>query len=122
MDGVSITMFPGIDMRQAQKMMKRMGVQQQDIPATEVIIRTPETDIIIKNPSVAKVNLLGQESFQITGAVEERSRSTQADINDEDIATVMEQTGLPKDSAMESIKRHQGNLAAAILESTQKDQ
>ncbi len=115
-------MFPGIDMRQAQKMMKRMGIQQQDIEATEVIIRTPDKDLILKNPSVAKVNLLGQESFQITGTVEEHSRSTQADISEEDVATVMEQTGLPKDSAIAAIKRNQGDLAAAILEASPKAQ
>jgi nascent polypeptide-associated complex subunit alpha len=52
-------MLPGVNPRQAAKMMKRMGIQQQEIEATEVIIKTPEKTIIITNPSVSKVNMMG---------------------------------------------------------------
>ena len=65
-------MIPGMNNRQAQKMMKRMGIQQQDIESTEVIIKTPEKEILIKNPQVAKVNMMGQETFQITGEVHQQ--------------------------------------------------
>jgi len=35
-----------INPRQMQKMMQRMGMQQQEIEASEVIIRTPEKDFV----------------------------------------------------------------------------
>ena len=66
-------MFPGMNPRKVQQMMKQMGVQQVDIPATEVIIKTDEKEIIITSPSVAKVNMMGQETFQISGTIEERA-------------------------------------------------
>ena len=107
-------MFPGMNSRQAQKMMKKMGIQQQDIEATEVIIKTPDKELVIRNPQVAKVNMMGQETFQIVGEVEERS--TELEINEEDIQTVIEQTGADKEKAQETIKKHNGDLAAAIME------
>ena len=109
-------MIPGINSRQAKQMMKRMGIQQQDIEATEVIIKTPEKELVINNPQVAKVNMMGQETFQIVGNVEERSISKEPEINEEDVKTVMEQTGVDENKAKEIIEKHNGNLAAAIME------
>lgn len=109
-------MMPNINPRQMQQAMKRLGIQQQDVDATEVIIRTPEKDIVIINPSVQKVNMMGQISFQISGNVEERSVDTAPDISDDDIATVAEQTNVSKEVALEAIKNHNGDLAAAILD------
>ncbi len=100
-------------MRQA---MKRLGIQQQDIDATEVIIKTPEKDIIIQNPQVAKVNMMGQETFQITGKIEERAVSAEPEINEDDIKTVMDQTGADEEKAKAAIQKHNGDLAAAIME------
>jgi len=40
-------MFPGMNSRKAAQMMKKMGIQQVEISATEVIIKTPEKEIII---------------------------------------------------------------------------
>ena len=62
-------MLPGLNPRKMQQMMKQLGIQQVDIPAIEVIIKTEEKDIIITNPSVAKVNMMGQETFQIAGEI-----------------------------------------------------
>lgn len=95
--------------------MKKMGIQQVDIPATEVIIRTPEKEIIISNPSVAKVNMMGQQTFQISGDESERSLSTEPDINEDDVKTVREQTGKSEEEALAAIKDHKGDLAAAIM-------
>ena len=98
-----------------KQMMKRMGIQQQEIEATEVIIRTPEKEIIIRNPQVSKVNMMGQETFQIAGDAEERERSSEPDINDDDVQTVIAQTGASEEQAKAAIKVHKGDLAAAIL-------
>lgn len=101
-----------------QQMMKQLGIQQVDIPATEVIIRTKEKEIVITSPSVAKVNMMGQETFQISGNIEERSLSSVPEISEEDIQAVMEQTGTGRNAAREAIERHKGDLAEAIVELT----
>lgn len=108
-------MIPGMNSRKMAQAMKKMGIQQVDIPATEVIIRTPEKEIIISNPSVAKVNMMGQQTFQISGDESERSLSTEPDINEDDVKTVMEQTGKSEEEALAAIKDHKGDLAAAIM-------
>ena len=46
--------------RQIEKAMKRMGIQADQIEAEEVIIKTPEKDIVISSPQVTKMNMMGQ--------------------------------------------------------------
>ncbi len=96
--------------------MKQLGIQQVDIPATEVIIKTEEKDIIITNPSVAKVNMMGQETFQVSGEIHERKHSAVPDISEDDVKTVMEQTGVDRETALNAIQEAEGDLAEAILE------
>ena len=99
-----------------QGMMRKMGITQEDINATEVIIKTPDKEIIIRNPSVAKVNMMGQETFQVVGQIEEREISKEAEINDDDIATVMEKANVDKKTALSAIKKANGDLAEAIMQ------
>lgn len=104
--------------RDVKKAMRQLGVKQVEIPATEVIIHTADKDIIIRDPSVQKVNLMGQESFQISGEVEEQSRSSAPEISEDDIKTVMEQAGVDKKAALQSILDADGDLAQAIMNLT----
>ena len=46
-------MMPGMNPRQMQAMMKQMGMQQTDIAAEQVIIRTADKDIVIDNTEIA---------------------------------------------------------------------
>lgn len=101
--------------RDVQRAMKQLGVKQVEIPATEVIIRTKDKDIIIREPSVQKVNMMGQESFQITGEVVEQIRSSAPEISEEDIKTVMEQASVERKTALQSIQDANGDLAEAIM-------
>ncbi len=107
--------------RQMRQAMKRMGVQQEDLAAEEVIIRLADRDIIIRNPEVAKVNMMGQETFQISGEAVEEIRDSTPTIENEDITTVMDQTGVSKEIASQAITDAQGDLAQAIL-SLQEDE
>ena len=95
--------------------MKRMGIQQTEIPATEVIIKTEEKEIVITNPSVAKVNMMGQENFQISGNIQEREISSEPEINEDDIKTVVDQTGASEEEAKKVLEDNKGDIAAAIL-------
>ena len=109
-------MLPGMNPRKMQAMMRRMGIQQVDIPAVEVIIRTPDKELVISDPSVAKVNMMGNETFQISGKVQERALSNEPTISEEDIKTVMEQAQVDEAQAKASLEKHKGDLAAAIID------
>jgi|TARA_B100001964_G_C14259068_1_gene614257 nascent polypeptide-associated complex subunit alpha len=108
-------MIPGMNPRDVQKAMKKLGIKQEEIDATEVIIKTSNKEIIIQNPQVSKVNMMGQETFQIVGQPEERAISSEPEINEEDIKTVMEQTGATEEKAKESITENDNDLAKAIM-------
>ncbi len=107
--------------RKVQQMMKQMGIQQVDIPATEVIIKTTDKEIIISNPSVQKVNMMGQQNFQISGDVHEREISTTPEISEDDIKTVMGQANVSEDKAKSAIEKAEGDLAEAIIELSKKE-
>ncbi|USN45812.1 MAG: nascent polypeptide-associated complex protein [Candidatus Woesearchaeota archaeon] len=110
-------MLPGVNPRQMQQMMKKMGIRQDTIDAEEVIIRkTDGSEIVFLRPEVAKVNMMGQESFQITGAFEERSANAASHITEEDIQTVIAQTSVSAEKAREVLEKHDGDIAEAILE------
>ena len=95
--------------------MKKMGIQQVEIPATEVIIRTADSEIVIAEPQVSKINMMGQVSYQVTGEAHERPLSSEPDISHEDIETVMEQAGVSEEAAKSAIAEAKGDLAQAIL-------
>ena len=109
-------MMPGMNPRKMQQMMKRMGIAQQDIDATEVIIKTADKQIIITNPQVAKVNMMGQQTFQISGEIHEQELETAPEIKEEDIKTITDQTGVDEAKAKEMLEKHNGDIAAAIME------
>ncbi len=101
--------------RKMQQMMKQMGIRQEDIPAVEVIIKTAEKDIIITNPSVQKVNMMGNENFQISGEIHEQERDATPEISEDDIKTVMEQTGKDEATVKQALAETKGDLAEAIM-------
>ncbi|MGM5487391.1 MAG: nascent polypeptide-associated complex protein [Nanobdellota archaeon] len=109
-------MIPGMNQKKMNQMMKRMGVSQNELEATEVIIRTADKELVFQNPQVSKVNMMGQETYQIVGQPLERPLETE--ISEEDIQTVMEQAQVEKAQAQEALKRTEGDLAQAILDLT----
>ncbi len=107
-------MFGGIDPKKMQGMMKQMGISQSEIPASKVIIeKTDGSKIVIENPSVMKIKMQGQESFQISGEI--REETAKVEISEEDINAVVEKTGVSKKKARETLEKT-GDLAEAILE------
>ena len=104
-------MLGGIDPKKIQAMMKQMGIKQQEIDASRVVIECEDKNIIIENPSVLKVNMQGQEQFQISGDISEQEKG----ISEEDIKQIMEKTGKSKKEAEEALKNSNGDLAEAIL-------
>jgi nascent polypeptide-associated complex subunit alpha len=117
-------MMPNINSKQMQQMMKKMGIQQEDIDAEQVIIICSDKKIVINNPSVQKVNAMGQKTYQISGEeseepLDEGSEAEDSDepveISEDDIKTVMAQTDCSKDEALQALQDTKGNIAEAIL-------
>ena len=104
-----------------QQMMRKMGIQQQEIEAEEVIIRCTNKEIVISNPAVQKVNMMGQVNFQISGEISERELSSTPDISDDDIKTVMEQAHVSAAEAKNALEDAEGDLAEAILKLNSHD-
>ena len=108
-------MFPGVSPREMQKAMKKLGIRQEEIDAELVIIKTSGNDLVIKNPQVSRINMMGQETIQVLGDIIEIDRSSNAELSEDDISTVIEQTSCTKDEALQALEETGGNLAEAIL-------
>ena len=107
-------MFPGLNPKKMQAVMKQMGMSQEEISASRIIIeKTDNSKIIIESPSVTKIKMQGQETFQIAGEVSEESG--EVGISKEDIKTVMEKTG-KSEQEVRKVLEETGDLAEAILE------
>jgi len=111
-------MFGNIDPKKIQAMMKQMGINQEEIEASRVIIDKGENGrIIIENPNVVKVMMNGQESFQITGEVKEETEEleNEEDKLEEDITTIVAQTGADKELAAIELEKNNGDIAETII-------
>lgn len=92
--------------------MKQMGMSQEDIEASRVTIEKLDgKTIIIENPSVARIKMQGQESFQISGDISENEKP----FLDEDVQAVMEKTEVDEQKARKALEETGGDLAEAIL-------
>ena len=107
-------MMPGLNPKKMQAVMKQMGISQEEIDSSRVIIeRDDEPNLVILNPSITKVKMQGQETFQIAGEVTEENE--EVGISDEDVKTVMEKTGKSEEEVRESLEKTK-DLAESILE------
>lgn len=105
-------MFPNIDPKKMNDVMRKMGISQEEIEATRVIIEKGDERIIIENPSVTRIKMQGQESFQISGDVREEEESSGN--LEEDIETIMQKTHATREEAREVLEET-GDLAEAII-------
>ena len=102
----------GMNPKKMQAMMKQLGIKQDEIDASRVVIEKNDGDsIIIENPSVVKIAMQGQESFQITGDVSEESGSA---IKEGDVELVMEKTGKSEEEVRKTLEETQ-DIAEAIV-------
>ena len=112
-------MFPNLDPKKMQAMMKQFGVAQEEIDANRVIIEKEDKRIVIENPSIVKIKIQGQESFQISGDVREETVSLSENDEiakfEEDIKTIIENTGCSENEARKSLENANGDLTEALL-------
>ena len=106
-------MFPGLNPKKMQAMMKQMGIAQEEIDANKVIIEKDDGNIVINNPSVVKINMQGQENFQISGDISEQEQE-ENNIK-EDVQTIMEKVGCLEQEAKQALEKANGDLTEALL-------
>lgn len=109
-------MIPGMNPKKMQQVMKQMGIQQQEIDGVQrVEVVCADRKLVIEPAQVSAVNMMGQKTFQVVGDAREEALETAAAVNDEDVQTVMEQTGADEATARQAIEEAEGDLAAAIM-------
>lgn len=121
-------MMPGgrMNPKQMKAMMKRMGINQEEIDGVEeVVIRTKDKEIVFKDASVMAVTMQGQKTYQLVGTPQERPRKRESEspegaeqksgVPKEDIKLVMEQTGCTEAEARKALEETDGAPAEAIL-------
>ena len=86
---------------------------------TQVIIKTPNKDIVIDTPTVTMVTMQGQAMYQIAGGeISEAHPQTVASSNvplEADVQLVAQQTGKSVDESRKALTEAGGDLARAIL-------
>ncbi len=109
-------MFGGMNPAKMQGMMKKMGISQEELRVNRVVFEMEDKNLVIENPSVVKVRMQGQESYQVTGeAVEEEAES----FSDEDVNLVKEKTGKSEEEVRGALEESEGDIAEAIMNLSQ---
>jgi nascent polypeptide-associated complex subunit alpha len=128
-------MIPGgpRNARQMQMMMKRLGMTTEPVDnVEEVVIRTREKEIVLREPEVTILTVQGVRTYQVVGNAEARPRGsgsgtppssgTPASVAlpstgplEEDVALVMEQAGVEREEAIAALAATAGAPAEAIL-------
>ena len=110
-------MIPGMNPKQLknmQRQMKKMGMEMKDLEGVkEVIIRFEDKEIIISPADVNMMNVMGQETYQVTGTAVEVEK--EIEIPEEDIEMVANTAGVSAADAEEALRETGGDLAEAIL-------
>ncbi len=126
--------------RQMRRKLQNQGIEgMEQIEATRVIIETEDSDMVIDEPQVIKVEQGGVEMFQVIGDAVEREKGEiqmesspedfmeeefeaeeieedfTIEITEQDVQLVASQTGVSKEEAENALKEANGDLAKAIL-------
>ena len=120
--------------RKMKQMMNQMGIDLTELDAEEVIIRTPDEELVFHDADVQKMDAQGQATYQIVGEPDTRPRGDEsaieaptddesADDDDDsdaggipesDIEIVAGRTGATNEEAREALEATDGDLAAAV--------
>ena len=116
-------MIPGMNkkqMKQMERQMKKMGMKMEELEGVrEVIIRFDEKELIIDNPGVSLMNVMGQETYQIEGKAREVELEYEVEIPDEDVEMVANSANVSEEEARAALEECSGDLAEAIMKLNQ---
>ena len=107
--------------RQLRRMLDKMGLNMNELNnVEEVVIKTSDKEIIVKNPTVAELKSQDSTIYQVSGDdIEEKQREVPK-FSDEDIMLVSQQGGVSREVAVQALTDSKGDLAKAILSLTTK--
>jgi nascent polypeptide-associated complex subunit alpha len=119
----------GLNPRKMKQMMNQMGIDLEDIDAEEVIIRTPEEELVFHDAEVQRMDAQGQQTYQVVGEPDTRPRGageagtdddneasaveSDSGFSEEDVEIVAQRTGVPEAKAREALEETE-DLAAAV--------
>ena len=116
-------MIPGMNkkqMKQMERQMKKMGMKMEELQGVkEVIIHFEDKELIIDEPSVSLMNVMGAETYQVEGQAREVELEYEIEIPDEDIEMVANTAGVTENQAREALEECKGDLAEAIMKLNQ---
>jgi nascent polypeptide-associated complex subunit alpha len=125
----------GLNPRKMQQMMEQMGIDITEIDAQEVVIRTPDEELVFTEADVQRMDAQGQATYQIVGEPESRPLGEGGDeapvesggtdevgeagsdagaVPDADVEIVAQRTGASKAEARDALEATDGDLAAAV--------
>ena len=116
----------GMNPRKMEQMMEQMGIDVDELDATEVIIRQSDgTELVFDDPEVTRMDARDQQTYQIVGEPTEREAAEPAEtaeseetagdaIPQSDVDLVRERTSVSEDDARDALEATDGDLAAAI--------
>ncbi|WP_136689552.1 nascent polypeptide-associated complex protein [Halorhabdus amylolytica] len=121
----------GLNPRKMKQMMEQMGIDLEDIDAEEVVIKTPEEELVFDDAEVQRMDAQGQQTYQIVGepATRERggdgdgesdaggdaeSSAADAEIPQADVDIVAQRAGVDEETARQALEETDGDLAAAV--------
>lgn len=90
--------------------MEQLGMDMEEVPAVKVTVETEDgTELVFEAPQLNRMEVQGQEMFQLQGDYEERSGD-----EEEDLEIVMEKTGASEEEARQALEEHD-DLTEAIM-------
>jgi len=108
-------MIPGMNPKMMKQAMKKMGIKEEQLEVSEVIMKVGDKELVFESPQVSMINMMGQNTYQVIGEPVIRELDTTPEINEEDIKTVMEQAECDEEKAKAVLEETNGDLAEAII-------
>jgi nascent polypeptide-associated complex subunit alpha len=108
-------MLPGnINPRQMKAMMKKLGMQVEQIEDVQsIVIKTPKGNYIFDSAEVSAMTMQGTTTYQVVGDI--RFEPSAPEILKEDITMVAAQANVPEEKAKEALIATNGDIAEAII-------
>lgn len=101
----------GIDPRKMQQIMKQMGIKQESLDISRVIMEKIDGGRIVIEPAhVEKISMNGQESWQVSG----EARDEEGGLSEDDVLLVMDKTGVDREKVLDALENSNGDIASAI--------
>ncbi|EQD30159.1 nascent polypeptide-associated complex protein [mine drainage metagenome] len=117
-------MMPGkMNSREVKRMMAQMGIKSVDMTdVKKVVMEAAAKDYVIENPQVMMIEARGEKYLQISGSMKEIPKQAGAapnvQYNEDDIKLIMDQAKVDRSSAIDALKKADGEVAQAIINLT----